>query len=337
MDKHYFAKFIPLIIFALLEFPLWFIIITQIFIEIFFVCFLTIDLVRKIGFNTPNFKNLKKYLQFSIPQIPSGILLWIIDSSDRYFITNILNLTQTGIYSASYALGTTISAFYIPISFVVFPLISRFWENKNIEDVKRYLEYSTKIFLTLAIPSVVGLLIVSEPLLVLLSSSDFVSGGGFLTFLIALGMLFFGLYQINLYVICLVEKTHAIPVIAFLGALINIILNLVLIPQIGIMGAAVSTTIAYFLLALIILVWAKNEIDYTVNLVFLSKIIIASILMGLALKILPINTIIDLFIVIVVGLLIYCICVILIRAFSEEEKKFILIFLKSLKSKISRK
>lgn len=332
----YFAKFIPLIIFALLEYPLWFIIITQIFVETFFVIFITINLTRKLGFNTPNFKNLKKYLQLSIPQIPSGILLWVIDSSDRYFITNILNLTQTGIYSASYTLGTTISAFYIPISFVVFPLISRFWENKNIEDVKRYLEYSTKIFLTLAIPSVVGLLIISEPLLVLLSSTDFVSGGGFLTFLIALSMVFFGLYQINLYVICLVEKTHAIPVIAFLGALINIVLNLVLIPQIGIMGAAVSTITAYALLALIVLVWAKKEIGYSINGVFLSKIIIASILMGVVLKMFPINTIIDLFIIIIAGLLIYCICVILIHAFTEEEKKFILIFLKSLKSKIFR-
>ncbi|NMC60895.1 MAG: flippase [Candidatus Methanofastidiosa archaeon] len=332
----YFAKFIPLIIFALLEFPLWYIIITQIFIEIFFVCFLTINIVRKIGFNTPNFKNLKKYLQFSIPQIPSGILLWVIDSSDRYFITNILNLMQTGIYSASYTLGATISAFYIPISFVVFPLISRFWENKNIEDVKKYLEYSTKIFLALAIPSVVGLLIVSEPLLVILSSAVFASGGGFLTFLIALGMVLFGLYQINLYVICLVEKTHAIPVIAFLGALVNIILNLILIPQMGIMGAAVSTISAYFLLALIVLVWAKKEIGYSINRVFLSKIIIVSILMGLVLKMFPINTIIDLFVIIIAGLLIYCVGVILIQVFTEEEKKFILIFLKSLKSKIFR-
>jgi len=59
---------------------------------------------------------------------------------------------------------------------------------------------------------------------------------------------------------------------------------------------------------------------------FLSKIILASILMGLVLEMLAINTILDLFIVIIVGLLIYCICVLLIRAFSEEEKKFILTF-----------
>lgn len=331
----YFAKFIPLICLAFLGFSLFFIIISQILIEIFFVGFLARDIIKKIGFNTPNLKDLKKYLKFSIPQIPTGALLWIIDASDRYFITNILNLTQTGIYSASYTLGTTISAFYIPISFVVFPVISKFWENKNIEDVKKYLEYSTKLFLTLAIPSVVGLFLISKPLLVLLSSPDFVSGGGLLTFLIALGTVFLGLYQINLYVICLVEKTHTMPVIVLLGALLNIILNVVLIPVIGILGAAVSTICAYALLALIILLWARKEIGYSINGFFLSKIIIVSILMYLVLQMFPLNTILDLILVIIIGLFIYSIGVILIQAFSEEEKKFIITFLKSLKSKIS--
>ncbi|KUK74344.1 MAG: Polysaccharide biosynthesis protein [Methanobacterium sp. 42_16] len=331
----YFAKFIPLVCLAYLGFSLSFIIISQIFIEIIFVFYLTINIIKRIGYKTPNCSNLKKYLKFSIPQIPTGALLWILDASDRYFITNILNLTQTGIYSASYTLGTTISAFYIPISFVVFPVISKFWENGNIKDVKRYLEYSTKLFLTLAIPSVVGLYIISKPLLILLSSADFVSGGGLLTLLIAVGTIFLGLYQINLYVICLVEKTHTMPLIVFLGAIINIILNIVLIPQMGIMGAAIATICAYALLALIVLVWAKKEIGYSINGVFLLKIILSTVVMYLLLQIFQVNTILDIVFIIILGLFVYSVCVVLFRAFSEEEEKFILSFLKSFKSKIS--
>lgn len=330
----YFAKFIPLICLAYLGFSLSFIIISQIFIEIIFVCYLTLNIVKEIGYKTPNCSNLKKYLKFSIPQIPTGALLWILDASDRYFITNILNLTQTGIYSASYTLGTTISAFYIPISFVVFPVISKFWENGNIEDVKMYLEYSTKLFLTLAIPSAVGLFIISKPLLILLSSADFVSGGGILTLLIAVGTIFLGLYQINLYVICLVEKTHTMPLIVLLGAIINIILNLVLIPQMGITGAAISTICAYAVLSIIVLVWAKKEIGYSINGVFLSKIIISAVVMYLVLQMFPVNTILDIFLMVILGLFVYSVCIVLIRAFSKKEKKFIISFLKSFKSKI---
>jgi O-antigen/teichoic acid export membrane protein len=331
----YFFKFIPLIVFTLSGFPLWFIIMTQIFVEIIFVCFLLATIRTRIGLNFPNLKYLKKYLLFSIPQIPSGALLWIIDASDRYFITNILNLTQTGIYSASYILGTTISAFYIPISFVVFPYISKFWENKNIGDVKRYLEYSTKLFLTLAIPSVLGLYIISKPLLVILGSSDFVSGGGVLTLLIGLSTVFLGLYQINLYVICLIEKTKLIPLIVFMGAMVNIAFNITLIPLIGIMGAAVSTLISYVLIAFIVIIWAKKEISYSLDKIFLLKIIFSSILMYVLLQMISINTLIDIILVIILGFLIYSVCIISFRAFSEEEKKFILNLFYRLRSKIS--
>jgi O-antigen/teichoic acid export membrane protein len=127
------------------------------------------------------------------------------------------------------------------------------------------------------------------------------------------------------------------PVIVLLGALLNIILNVVLIPVMGIMGAAVSTICAYALLALIVLLWARKEIGYSINGFFLSKIIIVSILMYLILQMFPINTILDLILVIFTGLLIYSSGVFLIQAFSEEEKKFIITFLKSLKSKISLK
>jgi len=332
----YFIKFIPLLLFAFLGFSLWFIIITQIVIEIFFVCFLTINTIKKIGFNTPSLKNLKKYLVFSIPQIPSGALLWIIDSSDRYFITNILDLTQTGIYSASYTLGTTISLFYVPLSFVVFPFISKFWENNNLEEVKRYLEYSTKLFLILAIPGAVGLYVISKPLLVLLSSTDFISGGGALTFLIALSTIFLGIYQINLYVICLIEKTNVMPIIVFMGALINITLNLILIPTVGIMGAAIATIVSYSMLALIVVTWAKKEVGYIIDPVFLSKIILASTLTYVLIRLFPINSFIDIIFIVIAGSLLYLTCLVLLRTFSNEEKTFIVVLFNSLKSNIKR-
>lgn len=331
----YFVKFIPIVLFAFWGFSLWFIITTQIFIEIFFVCFLTMSIIKKIGFNIPTIKNLKKYLLFSVPQIPSGALLWIIDSSDRYFITNLLNLTQTGIYSASYTLGTTISLFYVPLSFVVFPYLSKSWENNNIEEVKRYLEYSTKLFLTLAIPGAIGLYTISKPLLVLLSSTAFLSGGGVLTLIIALSTIFLGIYQINLYVICLIEKTHLMPIIVFLGALINMILNLILIPKIGIMGAAISTIVSYSTLALIVIIWAKKEISYVINHVFLAKIVFASALTYSLIRLFSINSMLDIIFIVISGSLVYLTCLILLRAFSEEEKNFILALFNSFKSRIS--
>ncbi|MGP8190477.1 MAG: oligosaccharide flippase family protein, partial [Methanobacterium sp.] len=56
--------------------------ITQIII--FFVMILTV--FSEIGFKIPKFNNIKEYLNFSVPTIPSNLSNWIVESSDRYVI-----------------------------------------------------------------------------------------------------------------------------------------------------------------------------------------------------------------------------------------------------------
>ena len=321
----YTTKFVPLYILATLNFPLYILIITQILVEIGFITSLFFSINSKIGFKRPNISNLKKYLSFSIPQIPSGSLLWIIDSSDRYFITIFLGLTQTGIYSASYSIGNLVSMFYVPISFVIFPVISKFWEKNDIPSVKLYLEYATKIFLFFAIPASIGLYILSKPLLQVLTTSQFLSGGGILTFLIALSTLFLGIFQINLYIICLIEKTKFMPLIVGISAVINIIFNVLLIPLIGMMGAAISTIISYLVLSMIVLIWAKKRVNYHFDVIFLFKIISASILMCLTIQILPlnINNLLNMGIVTIIGFIIYITLTLILKTFTNDEKKFL--------------
>ena len=152
----YIIKFIPLIILAILHYPLWLIIVSQIGVEFSTIIILFSLISLKIGFKLPNYFNLKKYLSFSVPQIPSAALLWIMDSSDRYFITSFLGLSQTGIYSASYGIGSLTYLFFFPISFVIFPLVTSLWERGDVAGVKKYFEYSTKIFLFLGIPASAG-------------------------------------------------------------------------------------------------------------------------------------------------------------------------------------
>lgn len=321
----YTLKFIPLVILAYLGFSLYIIIIVQIIVELIFIISLFSNTTSKIGFKKPNTYNLRKYLSFSIPQIPSGALLWIIDSSDRYFITGFLGLSQTGIYSASYSIGSLISMFFFPISFVIYPLISTFWENDEIYSVKKYLEYSTKLFLFLGIPASFGLYILSNPLLQVLTTSQFLTGGGILTFLIALSTIFLGIFQINLYVICLIERTKYIPPIVGISALTNVILNIFLIPSVGIIGAAISTIISYALLSIIILFWAKKRVKYHFDFNFLYKVILSSIIMALVIQFLPftINSLINILIAAIIGFIVYLILIFIFRTFSKEEKNIL--------------
>lgn len=330
----YALKFITLVLLVASGFSFWSIILMQIIVETIFIISLYLSIIKKIGFKWPNTKKLKKYLEFSVPQIPSGALLWIINSIDRYFITVYLGLTQTGIYSASYNIGSAISIFYLPTSFVIFPVISRFWEKDETSNVKKYLEYSTKLFLFLGIPSSFGLYILSKPILQILTTPEFLAGGGSLTFLIALSTIFLGIYQINLYIICLVEKTKFMPFITGMSALSNIILNILLIPKIGIMGAAISTVFSYAILSLITLVWAKRRVNYSFDFAFLLKIILSSIVMTCIMGILPLKGISYIFIATTIGVVIYLILVLMLKTFSADEKKLFNTILFDLKRQI---
>jgi len=79
-----------------------------------------------------------------------------------------------------------IALFFSPVAFVLLPAVSRAWEQRRQADVKNYFEYSTKLFLTLAIPAALGLAILSQPLLKTLTTSAYLAGGG-LVLLIAIG------------------------------------------------------------------------------------------------------------------------------------------------------
>ena len=322
-----------IVMMAVREYSLGWIAASIIASEALFVAFVFGLITKEIGLPKPSLKGLVGYLAFSIPQIPSGILLWVISASDRYFITRLLNLSQTGIYSASYSLGSLVTFFYKPITFVLFPTVSRLWEQNKLPGVRSYLEYSTRLFLALAIPAAVGLYILSQPLLRMLTTPDYMVGGS-LVLVVALGAIFHGIYQINVYVVLLVKQTKWLPLMIAVAAITNAGLNLVLIPRVGIMGAAISTIVSYFVLAAIVTIWARRTISYKIDVKFLAKVIAAALLMAICLSLIKIDGILGIIMAVVAGGITYALGLFLFRAFSRHDIELIKEIITGLKSQI---
>jgi len=316
------TKMAVIVMLAMAGYGLGWIIVCIIAGETFFVIVIFGMIIKEIGWPRPALEGLRGYLAFSIPQIPSGILLWVIGASDRYFITHLLNLSQTGIYSASYAIGALISLFYFPLHVVLFPTLSRLWEQEELSRVRNYLEYSTKFFLTLALPGAAGLYILSQPLLGILTTSDYMVGGG-LILLVALGIMLLGVYSINSYIILLVQQTKWLPLIMAIAAVTNAGINLALIPKIGIMGAAISTIVSYFILAAIVTVWANRVISYKVDIKFLAKAIAGALLMAMCISFIHIGGILGIILVAIAGVIIFALWMWIVRALSIEDRKLI--------------
>jgi len=301
---------------------LWWVISSLIIAQAFFMVINLAVISRELGFPKPNFKGMSYFLAFSVPLIPSLLLFWIIDSSDRYFITHLANLSQAGIYSASYNLANITQLFYSPICFILFPILSRFWDQNETSRVRSHLEYSMKLFLVLAIPGSVGLYILSQPLLNILTTYEY-AVGGVLVFLISLGIILQGIYMINVYMVVVAKQTKWLPLMIAVAALTNIVMNLALIPRVGVIGAAISTLVSYFVLAAIVTVWARRIVNYTIDIKFLAKVVLSAALMAFCLNFIEIGSALSIVLSAIAGTAVFGVGLLLLKVFSREDRRLI--------------
>jgi len=287
-----------------------------------------VRIISQIGFALPRFTYLIEYLRYSLPLTPNSLIRWITDSSDRYLVGFFLGIGSVGIYSAAYAIGNLIHLFISPLQFILFPALSKLYDEGKFNEVKVYLSYSMKYFLFIAIPSVFGLAVLSKPLLEILTSPEFVPGRYVIPF-IALAGLMGGVFQIIINITHLVKKTQFNLIIHIVAAVINIILNVIFIPMIGILGAAIATTLSYLAMIVICIFFSFRYIKFDLQLGFIIKSVAASGIMAGGIILLQPAGLISLIMVIAFGVLIYVFCMVaLFRSFNNREleilKKFVI-------------
>ena len=237
-------------------------------------------IVSGIGVAIPKFTHLREYLSFGLPTVPGNVSSWVVNSSDRYMIGIFLGTAYVGYYAPGYTLGNIISMFIAPLSFMLPAVLSKYYDEKNFQGVQTVLQYSLKYFLMLAIPSFVGLSILSKPILTILSTPEIASNGYLITPFTALSSLFFGIYTIIFQIIILEKNTRITAMVWIIAALLNFGLNLILIPYLGIIGAAVTTLISFVFVLGLIQFYLKTKsqvsISYNISIGSIFRIIFAS-------------------------------------------------------------
>ena len=291
------------------------------------LCFLFINSQIGIGSPTLNLSVLKPYLIFGLPLIPATISYWIINLSDRYVIGYFLGVASVGIYSAAYNIGSIVGIFMSAIGTNLFPTISNLYENNKMKELKMHLTYSLKFYLLFAIPSFFGLTILSKSLLVTLTTSDFLSAY-LISPIVALGVILFNCSFIFSDVLTLLKRTKIIGLTYSIVALLNLTVSIILVPLIGIIGAAISTLLTFLIYAIAVKILSFKELPFEIDFKFISKSVIASIPMALVVWKLDPYGVINILISIGIAILVYFGLLILFRGFTREEYEFLKEFIK---------
>ena len=250
----------------------------------------------------------------------------MVNSSDRYVIGIFLGTAFVGYYSPGYTLGNMISMFFAPLGFMLPAVLSKYYDENNMNEVKTVLKYSLKYFLLLAIPCALGLSLLSKPILTILSTPEIASQGYLITPFVAASALFFGAYAVIAQIIVLEKKTKITGTIWIMAAILNLGLNLIFIPYIGILGAAITTLLAFALAFILTSYYSSKYFTFDIDFGFILKSIFASLVMSLVIiKWNPVGTL-NVLIVIGVCAVVYSVILLLLGGVKKEEIKFFIVY-----------
>jgi len=278
--------------------------------------------VGYLGFSRPSYKNLKEELAFAIPTIPNNVSSWVVDSSDKYVISGILGATAVGCYSPGYALGSVLLMFLSPFAVLLPAILPEFYEKGDWGTVDYYMRYSMKYYLLLTVPAAVGMSVLSKPLLLSITTYTIATGGYLVTPFVCLGAVFMGVYGITNNILILEKDTKILGKLWIIVAIANIGLNILLVPYLGIIGAAAVTLVCYIAAFVVTTIKSSkyHKLPFERNSTI--KIIIASAIMGIVVKFLNPVGIINVLIAIIVGIIVYFILIFAMKCIKIEEIRF---------------
>ncbi len=212
-------------------------------------------LYRYIKFKNISKTTRREMIKYSVPLIPTTILWWIINVSDRYMVTYFNGVSSNGLYTAASKIPNFVTLFST--------IFVDAWQLSAVDeyDSEDRAEFFSKVFKVYC----AGIFTVSSALIFtcriftkILVSKEYFDSWQYVPVLI-IGTAFSCLVNFLASVYIAEKKSVMAMVTAAAGAITNIILNLVLIPYAGPNGAAIATLIAFMV---VFVTRAKNTRKY---------------------------------------------------------------------------
>jgi len=264
----------------------------------------------------------KKYLSMSWPLVFAGLFATIYSQIDTVMMGHLGQITQTGWYNAAYRIvGVTLIPMGL-ISTSFFPVLSKSFKESK-EELQALWNYQMTIMIFLAFPIIVGGVVLAPKIIdFIYDQSYFPSIFAFQILVVMAGTIF--LYNAFQQGLVVANQQKKIFWVVLLGAIINIILNLILIPKFSLYGAAISTVITNLLILFLLI---KFILKFTAinpfNLKILTEFIIAIICSMIMYFVISSSLIYSLNVIltILVGGGFYLICFLIINKILYDKKK----------------
>lgn len=267
------------------------------------------------SFKRVNWNYIKEMLRFALPLLPNILIYWVFNSCDRLMIGKMLGNDYAGIYAIGGKVGQ--------ISQLIYTAFAGGWQYFAFSTMKDndQVKMNSNIFEYLGVitfSASVLMAALSERIFMILFTGDYVQGTIVAPYLFVAPLLLM-LYQVLGNQFLVIKKTWPNAIILSVGALANIVLNVMLIPKIGIEGAAIATLIGYVISIICCIIVLRKMKLVEISSKFFIATFVYSIYLILWRNVLIENEVLS------AGIAIVCVCI------------FVVLYLKDISKLIKRK
>ncbi|WP_455719408.1 oligosaccharide flippase family protein [Agathobacter sp.] len=198
--------------------------------------------------------------KYSVVLIPNSFMWWIMNSSDHLMVTGMFGVVANGIYAISYKLPTLISTFT--------GIFNQAWSysairEENSDDVDTYTNSVFKLMIGIIMLIGIGMMTFIKVFLRVYISNEYYVAWKYTPFLI-IGCVYLtlGTFVSTSYTVH--KDSMGFLLSGSFGAILNIVLNWIFIPVIGVYGAALATCVSYISVFIFRIIHTRKYIIYKI-------------------------------------------------------------------------
>jgi O-antigen/teichoic acid export membrane protein len=233
---------------------------------------------------------LRTAAAFSLPLMAAEISWFVLDSGDRFFIQHYLGAQALGFYAAAYGIAIYLQdVMMAPLQMALFPICMRVWNTEGKKALQDFLSRSLDQFIFVAVAVVCVAIVTSRDVIVLLASRKFQQAHTLLPYLVV-GLV---LSAVTIYFrpgLMIHKRATKIAAATFYAGFLNVALNVILLPRIGLVGAAIATTLSYAGIVVFLAYQSMRVLPYKLELISFAKYAITGAAVAWLVTQLPVET-----------------------------------------------
>jgi O-antigen/teichoic acid export membrane protein len=187
----------------------------------------------------------KELLLFSLPLLATSMFAMVILWTDTLMLGYFKTSSEVGLYNGALPLARLISIPYTSMAFIYVPVVSQLYSRGLMKEMKRSYQVLTKWIFSLSWPLALILLLFPVTTLNFFFGYQYTEAATALRIL-TLGLLCDTFLGANAMTLLVLGQPRLIMWASLIGASLNVVLNAILIPPLGITGAALASMVSYF-------------------------------------------------------------------------------------------